>query len=349
VRPCTLSIKLSSTRDPRSPDAVTQTVHPYETVLVELGFPALVVVSGRLSVADLHPSRTRRCGIYVLEHADGMHYIGQAVDVVRRFAQHRKVSPDIVRFSFFEVGRRALDAEERRCIQDAEARGLRLRNRMLVKQVLVETDLDDVLSPEEQQGWLETPARFASEARLPLDPDQSQRLRFRPQFERLRREPEFERVGALLRAYIEACVPVARRTELSFWSVSCLPGTNRSHHPRWAAVSIGEMETFVLGWLPGSREPWAFINVSLAAFRPETRKSLERAGVSCERKQRGYRAAAGDDLRLSTGASTFVAMTNALREPTVARAARVMNLQLMRKRPNWYAKFHCFDLADRVL
>ncbi len=340
---------MSSTRDNGTPDAVTLTALPYETVLVELGFPALVVVSGRLSVADLHPSRPRRCGIYVLEHADGMHYIGQAVDVVRRFAQHRKVSSDIVRFSFFHVGRRELDAEERRCIQAAEARGLRLRNRMLVKQVLVETDLDDVLSPVEQQAWLEAPARFASEARLPLDGDQAQRLRFRSHFERLRREPEFDRVAELLRSYIQACVPVARRTELSFWSVSCLPGTNRSHHPRWAAVSIGEMETFVLGWLPGSREPWAFMNVSLASLRQETRRSLERAGVSCERRQRGYRAAAGDDLRLSTGASTFVAMTDALRDPTVVRAARMMNLRLMRKRPNWYAKFHCFDLADRVL
>jgi hypothetical protein len=98
-----------------------------------------------------------------------MHYVGQAIEVVRRFAQHRKASSDIERLSFFEVGRRELDSEERRCIQTAEARALRLRNRMLVEQLLVESDLDDVLSIEEQQAWLQDSSRFASEAPLPLD------------------------------------------------------------------------------------------------------------------------------------------------------------------------------------
>jgi len=319
-----------------------------DAVLVELGYPALFLVSGRVSIADLYPSRTKRCGIYVLEHLDGMHYIGQAVDVVRRYGQHRKVSADIVRFSFFPLAQRSLDDEERRCIQGAESRGLRLRNRMLVKQVLVEADLDDVLDPTEQQAWLESPSRFGSENRLPLDPDHLQRLRFRCQFERFKSDPAFEQVVALLRTYIQTCIPVARRTELSFWSVSCLPTTNRAHHPRWAAVSIGEMEMFVIGWLPTEREPWGFVNVSQEALGTRLTDRLERDGVTCER-QRGYRAAGGDDQTLSTGANTFTAMSRSLTNPDVARAARRLSLEVMRKRPNWYAKYHCFDLADCLL
>ena len=66
----------------------------HDAVLIDLGFPPLRVVEGRVSIADLYPSERRRCGIYLLEHADGMHYVGQSVDVVRRFDQHRKVSPD---------------------------------------------------------------------------------------------------------------------------------------------------------------------------------------------------------------------------------------------------------------
>ena len=326
-----------------------QTPQPHDAALIELGFPALGAVAGRVSVADLYGSRNKRCGIYVLEHSDGMHYVGQAIDVVRRFAQHRKVSSDIERFSFFRVPRRELDAEELRCIRGAEAQGLRLRNRMLVKQLLGESDLDDVLSPEEQHASVEDPSAFASEARLPLDQDQAQRLRFRPQFERFRGDPDVERVTALLRLYVQRCVPVARRTEMSFWNVSCLPGTNRSSRPRWAAVSVGEMETFVLGWLPENRDPWAFANVSLAACEPSVIKRLEGSGVNCERRRRPYRAAGGDCQRLATGANTFAAMTDALNDPTVARAARVLNLEVMRKRPNWYSRFHCFDLADRAL
>jgi hypothetical protein len=278
-----------------------------------------------------------------------MHYIGQAVDVVRRYAQHRKLSPDIVRFSFFPAALWCLDDQERRCIKQAESRGLRLRNRMLVKQLLVESDLDDVLDRAEQQTWLENPSHFNSERRLPLDPEQIQRLRFRSQFQLLGRDPAFEQVLALLKIYVGTCIPVAQRTELSFWSVSCLPTTNRTHHPRWAAVNIGEMEMFVLGWLPREREPWAFVNASRQALGTAVLERLERYGVECRQRQRGYRAAGGDDQTLCTGANTFTAMALALGDPDVAQAARKLSLEVMRKRPNWYARYHCFDLADRLL
>jgi hypothetical protein len=320
-----------------------------DAVLRDLGFPPLLLVAGRLSIADLYASRRARCGIYVLEHEDGMHYIGQAVDVVRRFTQHRKVSPDIVRLGFFQVARHALDDEERRCIQGAESRGLRLRNRMLVKQLLVVSDLDDVLTPAEQEAWLEDPSRFGSEERLQLDPGQVQRLRYRPQWERFRSDPDSERVVALLQLYIDACVPVPRRTELSFWSVSCLPSTNHSHHPRWAAINIAEMEVFVVGWLPGDHEPWAFVNVSRSGCGTALVERLERAGVEFDKQPRGYRSAGGDDQRLVTGSDTLTAMPTVLLDPEVARTARMLNLQVMRKRPNFFARFHCFDLADHLL
>ncbi len=319
-----------------------------DAVLIELGYPSLALVAGRMSIADLYPSKNTRCGIYVLEHTDGMHYIGQAVDVVRRYAQHRKMSSDIIRFSFFPSDWRSLDDEERRCIQGAESSGLRLRNRMLVKQILVESDLDDVLNHTEQQTWLVNPSNFNSESRLPLDPELFQRLRFRCQFERLKSDPAYGPVVSLLRTYIETCVPVARRTELSFWSVSCLPTTNRTHHPRWSAVNIGEMELFVVGWLPKTREPWAFVNVSRKALGKHVLDRLEQDGVTCE-QQRGYRAAGGDDQTLSTGADTFTVMRRTLTDPDVTQAARRLSLEVMRKRPNWYAKFHCFDLADCLL
>ena len=229
----------------------------------------------------------------------------------------------------------------------AEARGLRLRNRMLVQQLLVESDLDAILDPAEQQIWLDDPSHFASESRLVLDPEQVQRLRFRSQFERFRKEPVFEQVAGLLRTYVRTCVPAARRTELSFWSVTCLPSTNRSHHPRWAAVNIGEMEMLVLGWLPAEREPWAFVNVSRNALDMCAHDRLAGAGAMCELRE--YRAASGDCLAVATGANTFSAMDLILSDPDVVRAARRLSLQVMRKRPNWYAKYHCFDLADCVL
>ena len=317
--------------------------------LLELGFPPLTLVAGRVSVADLHPSRPRRCGIYVLAHADGMHYVGQAVDVVRRFAQHRKVSSDIERFSFFPVERADLDAEERRCIQGAEARGLRLRNRMLVKQLLTESDLDEVLTLAEQEAWLDDPSTFAAEPRLQLDSDQTQRLRFRAKFDRFRADAAFDRVTALVRLYVQEYIPVARRTELSFWSISCLPSTNNAHHPRWVALNVGEMEMFVVGWLPKRREPWGLVNVSRSACTSSLIERLRRRGLVSKPRQRLYRAAGGDDVQLSIDANTFEAMTDALHEPGMTKSARALCLNVMRKRPNLFAKYHCFDLADAVL
>ena len=59
-------------------------------MITELGFPAPTDVRGRRSIADLLPKSRDRRGIYLLEFSDGTFYIGQALNVVRRFGQHRQ-------------------------------------------------------------------------------------------------------------------------------------------------------------------------------------------------------------------------------------------------------------------
>jgi hypothetical protein len=49
-----------------------------------------------------------RCGVYVLQYADGTCYVGQAVDVVRRYAQHRHEGEPIESIDFAEVPLRQL-------------------------------------------------------------------------------------------------------------------------------------------------------------------------------------------------------------------------------------------------
>lgn len=101
-------------------------------MVTELGFPALVDVRGRRSIADLLPKSRNRCGIYLLEFSEGLFYIGQALDVVRRFSQHRKQHDNIVRWSFRPVNRRNLDAVERELIHCAPSLGLALTNKVHV-------------------------------------------------------------------------------------------------------------------------------------------------------------------------------------------------------------------------
>lgn len=107
----------------------------------ELGFPDPIDVCGRRSIADLLPKSRDRCGIYLLEFSDGLFYIGQALDVVRRFSQHHKQHSNIVRWSFRPVKRGNLDSVERELIYRAPALGLTLTNKVHVSHVVGETDL----------------------------------------------------------------------------------------------------------------------------------------------------------------------------------------------------------------
>lgn len=102
-----------------------QAIANTESLLATLGFPASETVSGRASVADLFPAG-RRCGIYVLQFADGWLYCGQAIDVVRRYCDHRRRHQDIERISFKRVKSAGLDHAEREGIHALEAAGCHL-------------------------------------------------------------------------------------------------------------------------------------------------------------------------------------------------------------------------------
>src|SRR6185312_9890835 len=69
-------------------------------------------------------------GIYILEFADGAQYVGQTINIVRRYSHHQHVHGDIVAFSFAACDRELLDAYERAVIRRQE-QGHDLRNRLL--------------------------------------------------------------------------------------------------------------------------------------------------------------------------------------------------------------------------
>src|SRR4028118_633327 len=81
------------------------------TVLAELGFTYSTNVEGCTSIADLFKPK-KRCGIYVLHFADGAFYVGKALDVTRRYVQHRKTHTDIEKITFKRVPSPQLKAEE---------------------------------------------------------------------------------------------------------------------------------------------------------------------------------------------------------------------------------------------
>ena len=86
-----------------------------------------------LSLAAYLPPTLDRCGEYVLHFDDGLYYVGQATDVVRRFIWHRRHQPrPIVGISYGPVPKQALNDIERRTVRSYEEAGHRLRNIDLV-------------------------------------------------------------------------------------------------------------------------------------------------------------------------------------------------------------------------
>ena len=91
-------------------------------MLEAMGFSPWRQVHGRASIADYFKPR-RRCGIYVLGFSNGEFYAGQALDVTRRYAQHRKTYYDIEQMAFRPLARSKLNEEERSLIGCLEEEG----------------------------------------------------------------------------------------------------------------------------------------------------------------------------------------------------------------------------------
>jgi hypothetical protein len=112
-----------------------------DDLLRSLNFTRKFHVRECTSIADLFPAR-KRCGIYVLQFSNGEAYVGQAVDVTRRYVQHRQTHDDIERIHFRVVSRKNLNEEERNVIWTLEQNGYHLRNIIFTSVLQGEADFD---------------------------------------------------------------------------------------------------------------------------------------------------------------------------------------------------------------
>ncbi|MCI4061605.1 GIY-YIG nuclease family protein [Micromonospora sp. R77] len=300
---------------------------------------------GLNSIAHLLPRARGRCGVYELTFADGERYVGQAVDVVARFGQHRRTWTDIVELAFRQVGRDRLDEVERDQIRRREAAGVPLRNVVHTTGRLGTSDLDLHLSPPEQRRWLtdHQPHQVRLDAR-PDDPVLHRRSRHR--FDRLQADPRFtDELARLVGAYLRATMPVPELTELSYWTLSALPGTNAASYPRLFTLTVHALETlYVCHDRHRPEEPQIWVNVDRAVARSQLRTRFRLATMHAVEGH--YRIRPGVlGLRFTSVRSARDALT----QPGIIRAARRLNLDLMRKGPalNW--KTHCPHLVERVL
>lgn len=318
-----------------------------QATLASRGFGSPHYVAGRGSVADLFRATSDRCGVYALEFADGAMYVGQAVDVVRRFSQHRKTHIDITRLWFRPAPREELDRLERETIEAIEETKTRLRNIVLVSMPLATSDFDLIMPQSEQERWLD------GDVLAPVDGSRvdhpNLRLRYRPRYEQLLALRHTDEVLDVLSAYGRIGIPAIRGSEIAFWACTCLPSGSVPGLLTYTRVNLNWQEVFTV--YARQDEPPAY------SFHV-ARSVLEAAfGASLRPLRHRYRSLVSYDHRYRPGGPDQVALDvsdqrdviQMLADAGVVRAIRTFNLRLCRKGPNAYGRYHCMDLADHLV
>lgn len=317
----------------------------------KLGFPPLTDVATFKSIAHLFTSSRKgsRCGLYLLELADGCYYVGQSVEVVRRFAQHCK-NHEIVAFAFIRVKSADLNEVEFNKIRLAEELGLRLRNVIHTTFVDGEADLDLIIPEDQQHKWVTNAKRyFKKDISARIQFPQSHLDRYAERFRRFEGHPQAEVALKLLRTYLINSIVAPVRTEYSFWNVSCMPSSGGTKFPRLFCVSAASMELFVV-MADGANPAFihGFINVSVDALSYFlTLEEFSELHPDVELSIRDYRDAGDDQITLHAwGADNLERL---LSDEFVQIAACVLSQRVMRKRPTFYAQYHCAQLAEKAL
>ena len=237
--------------------------------------------------------------------------------------------------------------------------------------------LRQFLDDEQQQAWLDG-APLPDEAERPESLEQ--RFKFAGRFEKLLRKPQAEDVLSILRTFASEFIPIPRTTERFYWSVSCLPSTDRT----LARVNASWMELFALQPCPasplvgevGGGRPASAGQGNLASPPPNPPHKGEGLGLQArfilhlsdfthdgsidpdQLDENLIRQCAGnkDVEHFFWKADTFgvrVRGPDAIRafmaHPHSARAIRRFNLTHLNRGRNAYQASHCYSLADVML
>lgn len=180
---------------------------------------------------------------------------------------------------------------------------------------------------------------------------QSLELRFKyaGRFEKLLRRPQAEDVLEILGGYGATCLPIPRRTERFYWSVSCLPSTNDKPLVR---VNASWMELFTL--LPDDDGLRSRFILHLSDFTTDGSDDpgsfdealLERCGGRPENVSHAFWRTNGILIVKVRGAESIRAF---LANPHSLRAIRNFNLTHMNRGRNAYQASHSYSVADVML
>lgn len=262
-------------------------------------------------------------------------------------------------FRFKSIQQIALNAEEQRCIKALESQGLRLRNISLTSFSYGTKPFDQLMPLEQQNKWIESVDEidFAG-VRAIDDPDDMQRGRYRQKYEQLLQLPFADELIDFTKTYIQTTVPAFRASEMRFW--------NCTAHARRNGIYI----RINIGWQT-SLDVMVKENVPEFCWYMTKEYAEEIFGYPIEYQDFSL----GDDsfvltfsdipdlevwieqsdLKQGGGEQVFVStkgINNAelLMDDLLFRTAiKLFNLGLVQKGICPSSRYHCLDLADRLV
>ncbi|WP_235578951.1 MULTISPECIES: GIY-YIG nuclease family protein [unclassified Rhodococcus (in: high G+C Gram-positive bacteria)] len=289
--------------------------------------------------------RTR--GLYLLEFPDGKAYIGISIDIAARLAQHRRTYGDVLSFRLRPEARDdvSLRVVERALVHSAQRDGLVLLNREHSAVIVGETQLDSIVTPGEQREWEVDPVEVnRRDGSLGPEYTESQLAAHERSYDKLLKHPRHAEVIAALGMYLDRCVPFPARTEATFWTVSCYPGSSNTLLLR---VSMAMLETFFIWENPDTKKLTVRMFVD-GRHLPKRRKlALRKPWRSLSKHVR-----VGPRGHLSAGVFEQTVevddigdLGDAFDIPGVARSAGSHALAVMRKKQSGYKTSHSPQLA----
>ncbi|WP_105436920.1 hypothetical protein [Neorhizobium sp. T25_13] len=209
------------------------------------------------------------------------------------------------------------------------------------------TGLRQFLDLQLQHDWMEgkTMLRDADERLESLE----LRFKYIARFEKLLRRPQAPEVLEILRRYGRDCIPIPRRTERYYWSVSCLPSTAGKALIR---INASWMELFSL--YADGEDIRALFVVHLSDFT--TDRSLDHGRVDeaflessvVTPEDVSYFFPRGEDM-FGIKVRGFSSISKFLTTRRALQAIRAFNLTHMNRGRNAYQASHCYSLADHML
>lgn len=305
-----------------------------------------------------------RCGIYVIEFDDGTKYVGQSIDVVKRFwdhthgSNHHESWGDVVALSFAPAPPLELDILEKQMIQHQLDAGVLLRNRSGVLASEGPSPLDLVVTVTDQKHWILGD----------WEPSQFDRAAFVRGAEasgptKLEKKAPPKVSQAVIKDIafaLEHIIPVAPETEKTYWTLSDYPSTAGG---RYATLNTGILEFLVFprssvvtdptdldpGFLDGYTLGTGFFNL----LPREGGDWKAESDTVCFSKS-PYHFVASHDYNVTPTEAYYYPIGqleetfNAL-APEVISDARKFAVTLMRNRPsNLFRRWHSSALAGRA-